>query len=100
MNTIEINYIEAIYEIGFNIIYFLVSIVVISSVSPSVLGIGLLVSGISTLLAMALGRPLQRHQIHRSKLLEDYTSYIKEVLSAFHIIKSNNLSHKVKKRFL
>ena len=48
---------------------------------------------------MAVGKPLQRHEKHRSDLFEGYTSYIKEVLGAFQIIKANNLNEKVKEDF-
>lgn len=99
MNTIEMNYINSILEAGFNIINFLVAIIVIASVSPWALGIGIVISGISTVLAIFLGKPLQKHQNHRSQLFEGYTSYIKEVLGAFHIIKSNNLNEKIHKDY-
>lgn len=99
MNTIENNYVDGIFEMSLSAIYFMTGIVVIASVSPLALGIGVGISLLSTLIAMVLGKPLQRHQAHRSQLFEGYTSYIKEVLSAFHIIKSNNLGEKMKSDF-
>lgn len=99
VNTIETNYIDGLYEVVVNTVYFLASVIVIGYVSPIALiigvGVGLLSAGISIL----LGKPLEKHQAQRSELYENYTSYIKEVLSAFHIIKSNDLSQKVQKDF-
>lgn len=99
MNTIETNYIAAIYETGFNIIYFAVGFIVIASVNLYALGIGILVGLVSTLISMGISKPLQKHQDHRSKLFEGYTTYIKEVLSAFQIIKANNLKDKIQGEF-
>ncbi|MDU5080383.1 ABC transporter ATP-binding protein [Tissierella carlieri] len=99
MNNIEKKYLEGIYEVGSSFIGFLVSFIVIASVSPSALFIGIGISIISVVLSMAVGKPLQRHEKHRSDLFEGYTSYIKEVLGAFQIIKANNLNEKVKEDF-
>ena len=99
MNTIENNYIEAIFQISMHVITFIVSIVVIYSVSPIALLVGIVIILTSTVLAMVLGKPLQKHQVQRSKLFEGYTSYIREVLGAFSIIKANNLGTRVKKNF-
>ncbi|SCG83887.1 Lipid A export ATP-binding/permease protein msbA [Proteiniborus sp. DW1] len=99
VNTIETNYIDGIYEVILGIIYSIVSVGVIAYVSPVALGIGTGIGVISTLLSILIGRPMQKHHNQRSELYEGYTSYIKEVLSAFHIIKSNNLTDKVKSDF-
>lgn len=99
MNTMEMNYISAIYETGFNIIYFIVGFIIIASVSLYAVGIGIIIGVISTILSMLTSKPLQKHQTHRSNLFEDYTTYIKEVLSAFQIIKSNNLNTKIQGEF-
>lgn len=99
VNTIETNYIDGIYEIVIGIIYFVVGVIVISYVSPTALGIGIGIGVISTIISILLSKPMQKHHAQRSELYEGYTSYIKEVLSAFHIIKSNNLNEKVKNDF-
>jgi ATP-binding cassette subfamily C protein len=99
VNTIESSYIDGLYEVTVNIVNFLAGIIVIGYVSPIALlggiGIGLLSAAVSILIS----KPVQKHLTQRSELYEHYTSYIKEVLSAFHIIKSNNLSEKVRKDF-
>jgi len=99
INTIETNYIDGIFEVIIGIIYFIVSIAVIAYVSPLALGIGLGIGIVSNLISILLSKPMQKHHAQRSELYEVYTSYIKEVLSAFHIIKSNNLTEKVRKDF-
>lgn len=99
MNNIEKKYLEGIYGVGNCFIGFLVSFIVIASVSPLALFIGIGISIISAVLSMAVGKPLQKHEKHRSELFEGYTSYIKEVLGAFQIIKANNLNEKVKEDF-
>ncbi len=99
VNTIETNYIDGIYEVILGVIYFIVSVGVIAYVSPIALGIGIGIGVVSTLLSILIGKPMQKHHTQRSELYEGYTSYIKEVLSAFHIIKSNNLTEKVKNDF-
>lgn len=99
MNIIEKKYLDGLYEVGSSFLGFLVSFVVIASVSPTTLFIGIGISLLSGLLSMLLGKPLQKHERHRSELFGDYTSYIKEVLGAFHIIKANNLNKKIKGDF-
>ncbi len=47
--------------------------------------------GISAITA----KPLKKNYKERSDLFDGYTSYIKEVLSAFHIVKNYNLQDKV-----
>lgn len=95
VNTIETNYIDGIYEVVVGIIYFVVGVIVIAYVSPVALVIGLGIGGISAIISILLTKPIQKHYAQRSSLYEGYTSYIKEVLSAFHIIKANNLNEKV-----
>ncbi len=99
VNTIEASYIDAMYEMLISMINFTVAILVIGTVSPLALGLGVVIGGISTLASILISKPLQRHQRQRSELYEDYTAYIKEVLGAFHIIKSNDLGDKVSNDF-
>lgn len=99
VNTIENNYIDGLYEMVVLSINFIVTILVIGLVSPMALGFGVGIGVISTLISIFLSKPLQKHHEQRSGLYESYTTYIKEVLSAFHIIKSNNLNDKVSNDF-
>lgn len=96
LNTIENNYIDSLYEINVNLINFIVGVIIVGTVSPYALAMGVGIGVLSTLLSVLISKPLQKHQNHRSELYADFTAYIKEVLSAFHIIKSNDLSDKVR----
>lgn len=99
MNNIEQSYLIGIYDAAASFIRFIVSFIVVVSVSPSVLLIGIGISAVSAILTMILGKPLQKHERQRSDLFEGYTAYVKEVLGAFQIIKANNLNDKVKEDF-
>lgn len=99
VNTIENNYIDGLYEVAVNMVNFVAGIIVVGFVSPIALILGTVIGVFSAVISILLSKPLQSHQTQRSELYEDYTSYIKEVLSAFHIIKSNNLNEKVRSDF-
>ena len=99
VNTIENNYIDGLYEVAVNMTNFAAGIIVIGFVSPIALILGVSIGLFSSVISILLSKPVQKHQVQRSDLYEHYTSYIKEVLSAFHIIKSNNLNEKVQKDF-
>lgn len=96
INTIDNNYLEAIYQIVQSLTMIVVGIWVIYTVSTMVLLIGIGVSLLSTLMVMGISKPLQKQQHGRSNLFDGYTSYIKEFLSAFSIIKANDLEEKVR----
>lgn len=99
VNTIENNYIDALYGIIVGSVNFLAALIVIGIASPIALVFGIAVGVINAMISAFASKPLQKHQTQRSNLYEDYTTYIKEVLSAFHIIKSNNIGDKVKGDF-
>lgn len=99
MNTLETNWIDGIYQVGVGLINLTVGILVIASVSPIALGLGLGVAFFTFIISSLFSGPLKKHQEQRSHLFEGYTSYIKEFLSAFQIIKSNNLETKVEVDF-
>lgn len=99
MNRIEKQYLEGIYEVGASFIGFMVAFIIIASVSPLALMLGAGISILSAIIGNVVAKPLQRHEKERSQLFDGYTSYIKEVLGAFQIVKANNLNEKVKKDF-
>lgn len=98
-NIIETSYINGIYGVIESIIKLIVSVVIITYISYWAMIAGIIICFISVFITIILSKPLQKHQTERSNLYEGYTSYIKEVLSAFHIIKTNNLNNKVKNDF-
>ena len=99
VSNIESTYIDGLYEIVINTMNFIVGILVIAYVSPVALGVGLFLGVIGMLVSVVMSKPLEKHQSQRSAYYTDYTAYIKEFLSAFHIIKSNRLNQKVQTDF-
>ncbi len=99
VSNIEMNYIDGIFEVIVNLMNFIVGIAVIAYVSPIALVAGLVLGVVGTIISIIMSKPLQKHQEHRSAFYTSYTAYIKEFLSAFHIIKSNNLNAKVRADF-
>ena len=99
INNIEMNYIDGMYEVAVNVISFIIGILVIAYVSPYALIAGILLGALGMIISIVMGKPLERHQTQRTQFYKGYTSYIKEFLSAFHIIKSNNLTQKVRDDF-
>lgn len=99
VSNIESTYIDGLYEIVINTMNFIVGILVIAYVSPVALGVGLFLGIVGMLVSVVMSKPLEMHQSQRSAYYTDYTAYIKEFLSAFHIIKSNRLNQKVQTDF-
>ncbi|WP_167958098.1 ABC transporter ATP-binding protein [Anaerosporobacter faecicola] len=98
-NTLDANFIEGIFTVFSGITNFGVAVWILSTVGkgmvPFALGITALTAGVSILLS----RPVSKQVKERSDQFDGYTSYIKEVLSAFHIVKTNNLNSKVTKDY-
>lgn len=100
LNVIEQNLLEGTFELVNSGIMFVIGVFLIFTVSPLILVAAAFVCAINILITTLASRPLNRHNMERSQLFEDYTIYIKEVLSAFSIIKTNSLQEKVKKNFM
>lgn len=97
--NIESNYIDGMYEMVVSVLNFIVGICIIAYVSPIALAAGMVLAVLGAVISIVMGKPLQKHQEQRSNYYASYTAYIKEFLSAFHIIKSNNLQQKVREDF-
>lgn len=98
-NTLDTNLIEGVYTVGNMIFNLLVGIWIMSTVTPWILvgAIGVII--INIVLSATTSRPIASQTKQRSDLFDGYTSYIKEVLAAFHIIKSNNLQDRIQDHF-
>ncbi|XMB73198.1 ABC transporter ATP-binding protein [Mycoplasmatota bacterium WC30] len=90
-NTIEKNYIEPILDILEAIIRFATAILIISIISPLIILIGLVMVVVNVIISALSSRPVNKHNKERSVMMSSFGGFIKEVLSAFHIIKTNNL---------
>ncbi|MDF2537973.1 MAG: transporter related [Herbinix sp.] len=94
-NTLETNLIAGIYIVCNGLAKFFVGIWLLSTVDPRMILLALALIVINLLLSMATSKPTKKAYKERSDLFDAYTSYIKEVLSAFHIVKNYNLQEKV-----
>lgn len=98
-DQIEKNYLVPLIDIIYGLTNLISSIILFSIISPIILLISFGLVVINIIISAVSSSPLKKHTKERSNLFSDYTSYIKEVLSAFHIIKTNNLENKVKQDF-
>ena len=46
---------------------------------------------VNVIISLLSSRPVNKHNKERSEMMSSFGGFIKEVLSAFHIIKTNNL---------
>lgn len=98
-NTLEQKLINPVYAIVDGGAVFIAGMWMIWTVNPKLIGLGILLVIINTGLTLWLQRPITKQTTLRSDLFENYTGYIKEVLSAFHIIRNNNLQGRIQKNF-
>lgn len=98
-NTLEMNLISGIYTVGNGIISFLVGIWLLSTVDNRMILLAFVIIVANLIISILTSKPTQKAYKERSDMFDGYTSYIKEVLSAFHIVKNYNLQDKVTKDY-
>lgn len=98
-DQIEMNFFDPILDILFSIAQFASGVILFTIVNPFILLIAIGLVVVNLIISMVASKPINRHNKERSELFGQYTSYIKEVLSAFHIIKNNNLDKRVHNEF-
>lgn len=98
-NTLDSNFIDGIFTIFSGVTNFGVAIWILSTVGKGMITLSISVTIIIAIISMFLSKPVSKKIKERSDRFDGYTSYIKEVLSAFHIVKSNNLKEKVTKDY-
>jgi len=94
-NTLEENLIGGIYTVGNCIVKFLVGAWLLFSVNPGMILLALLIIAVNLGMSILTSKPTKKAYKERSDMFDGYTSYIKEILSAFHIVKNYNLQEKV-----
>ena len=99
MNTIETKFLVPTQTVLNGIILLITGIVVIVSIDTTLLLVVIGVMVFIPVFALITGKPLQKPESQKSSLLQNYTNYIKEVLSAFSIIKNNNLEERITSSF-
>ena len=99
LNTVDLDYIDGIFELALSVISFVITIVIIGGVSMELLVIVLVVGGLVGVLSNVLSKPIQKLYAERSGLYDKYTHYLQEVLSTFRIIRVNSLYPRVETQF-
>jgi ATP-binding cassette, subfamily B, bacterial len=94
-NTLEINLLTGIYTVGRALMNFLAGMWLLSTVDLRMILLAVVIILINLGISAITAKPLKKNYKERSDLFDGYTSYIKEVLSAFHIVKNYNLQDKV-----
>lgn len=94
-NTLENNLVTGIYTVGNGATKFLVGIWLLSTVDIRMLLLAFVIIAANLILSLVTSKPTKKAYKERSDMFDGYTSYIKEVLSAFHIVKNYNLQDKV-----
>ena len=98
-DLIETNYLESIILMIDSIATFAAGIYLFAIIDPIIILITFGLMVINVIVSYFGSKPVNKHNEERSIMLGNYTAYIKEVLSAFHIIKTNNLQDKIKKDY-
>lgn len=99
-NTLDTNFVSGIFTIFEGVTNFGVAIWILSTVGGDMVVFSLVITVITAGVATWMSRPVSKKVKERSDMFDQYTSYIKEVLSAFHIVKSNNLQEKVTRDYV
>lgn len=94
-NTLEQNLIAGIYSVCNGLAKFFVGIWLLTTVDPKMILLAIAIIVINIILSVITSKPTQKAYKERSDMFDGYTSYIKEILSAFHIVKNYNLQEKV-----
>jgi ABC-type multidrug transport system fused ATPase/permease subunit len=95
LNTLDNNLITCIYTVSSGTVSFLVGIWLLSIVDARMILLAVVIIIINLTISILTRKPTKKAYKERSDLFDVYTSYIKEVLSAFHIVKNYNLQEKV-----
>lgn len=95
-NTLEMNLITAIFSVFEGLMTFVVGIWLLSTVDPRMLILAFILIAINLLISVLSSKPTKKANKERSDMFDSYTSYIKEILSAFHIVKNYNLQDRVR----
>lgn len=94
-NLIETDYVEQILNMLEAFVNFATAILVVTLINPLILLIGVAMIGLNAIVSLLSSKPIKKHNKERSEMMSSYGGFIKEVLSAFHIIKTNDLESRI-----
>ena len=94
-NTLETNLLTGIYSVFESVMTFIVGIWLLATVDVRMIILAVILILINIAISAIASKPSRRAHKERSDLFDRYTSYIKEILSAFHIVKNYNLQQRV-----
>lgn len=98
-SIIETDYVEQVLQIVQGIIQFATGVLIFAIVDPFVLLVAMGIMTVNMFLPLLIEKPIQKHNRERSELYAGYNAFVKEVLSAFDIIKNNGLEARIRKNF-
>lgn len=94
--TLETNLITGIYTVFEGVMTFIVGIWLLSTVDARMILLAVILILINLAISAVASKPSKKAHKERSDMFDAYTSYIREILSAFHIVKNYNLQQRVK----
>ncbi|MDD2427717.1 MAG: ABC transporter ATP-binding protein [Eubacteriales bacterium] len=90
-NTLETNDIEGRYQLATQLIRALTALAVLAYINIMILLLLLIVATVFLFVSNLLGNIMKKHEQERTELFRGYTLYLREILTAFRLVKSNNL---------
>ncbi len=94
-DTIENNMITGIYTVSSGTVQFLTGFWILSTIDLRMLLLAVAIVMVNLIISMVTSKKIKRSYKERSDMFDGYTSHIKEILSAFHIVKNYNLQDRV-----
>ncbi|MEG2289355.1 MAG: ABC transporter ATP-binding protein [Clostridium sp.] len=99
IDTIEKDYIKALYDVIVLAFRLIITIILIMSISIEIFIFMIILGVISMLIAVVASIPMKKCNDKKSRINEDLVVYVREILNTFHVIKLNDLSSRVKEKY-
>lgn len=99
MNSLEINFVDSLMEIILGFTNIAAAVYVVVNVNINILFMVAVMFVFVGTVSAALSKPMEKLYTERSVIQASFTKYIREALSAFQIIKGNNLMERVRDNY-
>lgn len=93
-NTLETNDIEGRYQLATQLIRAVTALAVLAYINIRILLLLLAIAIVFLIVSSLLGNVMKKHEKERLQLFKNYTLYLREILTAFRLVKSNNLEQR------